>query len=59
MTPRVDASGVITGLTFVVIGALTLLDQLGVIELRADIVWPAAVIAVGAVVVVRALLRRT
>lgn len=58
MSRRFDADGIIVGLVFMVAGGLFLLERLGVLELRADIVWPSAVIAVGAVVVLKALMRR-
>lgn len=58
MSGRFDANGFLMGLLLMAAGALFLLDRLGVLQLRADIVWPSAVIAVGAIVVLKALLRR-
>lgn len=53
-----DGTSILIGLFFMAAGGLLLLDRLGVLQLRADIVWPSVVIAVGAVVVLRALFRR-
>jgi len=58
MSSRFDVNGVLAGLLFMAMGAMFLLDRLGVLHLRADIVWPLAVIAGGAIVVLKALLRR-
>ncbi len=58
MSGRFDVNGFLAGLLLMAAGALFLLDRLGVLQLRADIVWPSAVIAVGAIVVLKALLRR-
>jgi hypothetical protein len=58
MSGRFDVRGLLVGLLFIAAGTLFLLDRLGVLHLRADIIWPLAVIAVGAIVVLRALMRR-
>jgi len=58
MTGRFDVNGLLAGLLFMAAGALFLLERLGVLDLRPDVLWPLAIIAAGAAVVVKALLRR-
>jgi hypothetical protein len=55
---RYDTAALGAGFVFIVLGVLFLLDQLDVITLRAGYVLPIVLIAVGAGVLVRALLGR-
>jgi hypothetical protein len=56
---RLDTSGVIAGLIFIGLGVVFLLDRLDVWDLRFEIIWPAVLVGVGALIVLGALLRRT
>jgi hypothetical protein len=53
---RYDAAALGAGFVFIVLGVLFLLDQLDVITLRAGYVLPVVLIAIGAGMLVRALL---
>jgi len=55
---RLDPTGLIAGLAFIALGAVFLLDRLDVWDLRFEVVWPAVLVGVGALVVLSALLRR-
>jgi hypothetical protein len=50
----VDRLSVGAGVFFVLAGGLLLLGRLGVLEVRADFLWPALLIAVGAGVLLTA-----
>jgi hypothetical protein len=45
---RVDRLSVGAGVFFVLVGVFFLLDRLGILEVRAQLLWPALLIAVGA-----------
>ena len=45
---RVDRLSVGAGVFFVLVGVFFLLDSLGILEVRAQLLWPALLIAVGA-----------
>jgi hypothetical protein len=45
---RVDRLSVGAGVFFVLVGVFFLLDRLGILEIRAQLLWPALLIAVGA-----------
>jgi hypothetical protein len=45
---RIDRLSVGAGIFFVLAGAFFLLDRLGVLEVDAQLLWPALLIAVGA-----------
>ena len=51
MTPRpgYDPASLIAGVIVIVLGALLLLDQADVLELRAEYLWPALLAAVGGI----------
>lgn len=57
-THRPDVTGIAAGLLFVALGAVFLLDRLDVWDVRLDVVWPAALVGVGALIVLGALFRR-
>ncbi len=54
---RVDVGGMLAGFAFVALGVAFLLDELDIIELRAEVVWPVVLIALGAAIALGALFR--
>ena len=52
---RVDRSLVAAGLAAIALGALTLLDRLGIVDVRFDYMLPAVLAAVGVVLLVTGL----
>ena len=55
---HLDATGMIAGLLFVAIGAVIVLDRLEVWAVDYRFVWPAVLIAIGAAVLLRAMMSR-
>ena len=49
-----DSGAVGFGMFFIVVGALFLMERLGVLELRAAVVWPLLLIVLGLAVLVAA-----
>jgi Domain of unknown function (DUF5668) len=47
MNGKIDRLSVGAGVFFVLAGAFFLLDRLGILEVRAQLLWPALLIAVG------------
>jgi hypothetical protein len=58
MIRRIDTTGIVAGIIFIVIGAVFLLDRLDVWDLDFAIVWPIVLIALGGLVLLGALIRR-
>lgn len=49
MTPRFDPASLVAGLVICALGALLLLDQTNVLDLRFGYLWPALLATVGAI----------
>jgi len=56
---RFNPTGFVAGLIFIALGAVFLLDRTDVWDLRFEVLWPAVLVGVGALVVIGALLRRS
>jgi len=54
----VDVGGMLAGVVFVLLGTLFLLAELEMLTLRADLVLPGVMVALGAAMVLGALFRR-
>jgi cell wall-active antibiotic response 4TMS protein YvqF len=54
-----DSGALGFGIFFVVAGAVFLLESLGVVELRAAVLWPLLLIALGGALLVAAVQRRS
>jgi Domain of unknown function (DUF5668) len=49
VTPRFDPASLVAGLAICALGALLLLDQTNVLDLRFGYLWPALLATVGAI----------
>lgn len=57
-TARIDVGAIAAGLVFAALGVAFLLDELDVWELRAEVIWPAVLIALGAAIALGAIFRQ-
>jgi hypothetical protein len=55
---RLDATGIVAGLLFIAVGGAFMLDRLDVWTVDLRYLWPAVLIALGAVVLLRATIVR-
>jgi hypothetical protein len=55
---RLDATGIVAGLIFIAIGGAFVLDRLDLWTVDLRYLWPAVLIALGAIVMLRATLAR-